>query len=428
MHVLLIGATGLIGTAVLARLQAEGWHIRAVARGPGPAGPANGDRVRRDLRAMLQPADWRPLLDGIDAVVNCAGVLQDSSRDSTAAVQRDAPAALFAACAAAGIRRVIHVSALGAEQEGLSPFSATKHAAEQALMAQDLDWVILRPSVVLGRAAYGGSALFRGLASLPLLPRVAEAGLLQPVQLDDVAESVARLLRPGAPARVALALAGPETLRFEEVVARYRGWLGWRPARLIGVPPVLMRMAWRLGDLAGALGWRPPIRSTARRELVRGAEGDPSDWTRLIGIVPRTLDAALAAEPASVQERWFARLYLLKPLTILVLSLFWIITGMLSLGPGFAAGEALMREGGAGALSRGAVIAGGIADIAIGAALLHRQGARWALRAAIALALAYLAAGTLILPRLWIDPLGPLLKIAPILMLHLMALATLDDR
>nr|WP_246526314.1 SDR family oxidoreductase [Plastoroseomonas hellenica] len=428
VHVLLIGATGLIGTAVLARLQAEGLRLRLLARGAAPAGAAGAGWVRRDLRAMLRPEDWLPLLDGIDAVVNCAGVLQDSGRDATAAVHRDAPVALFTACEAMGIRRVIHVSALGAEKESLSPFSATKRAAEAALMARDLDWVILRPSVVLGRAAYGGSALFRGLASLPVLPRIADAGRIQPVQLDDVAETVARLLRPGAPSRVAMALAGPEALSFEAVVARYRRWLDRRPARSIGVSPGLMRLAYRLGDLAGVLGWRPPIRSTARREMVRGAEGDPAAWTRLIGIVPRSLDAALAAEPASVQERWFARLYLLKPLLIVVLALFWMLTGVISLGPGYAMGEALMREGGAGALSGASVIAGGIADLAIGAALLHRRSARPALLAALALSVAYLVAGTLILPRLWADPLGPLLKVAPILMLHLVALATLEDR
>ena len=72
---------------------------------------------------------------------------------------------------------------------------------------------------------------------------------------------------------------------------------------------------------------------------------------RITGLVPRSPDAALAAEPASVQERWFARLYLLKPVVLLVFGLFWIVTGLVTLGPGFAAAEAQMSETGAAALA-----------------------------------------------------------------------------
>ena len=85
-------------------------------------------------------------------------------------------------------------------------------------MASDLDWIILRPSVVVGRPAYGGSALFRGLASLPVLPVMPNTGLLQVVQLDDVADTVLFFLAPGAPTRLALDLAGPEQLPVTEVV------------------------------------------------------------------------------------------------------------------------------------------------------------------------------------------------------------------
>jgi hypothetical protein len=144
--------------------------------------------------------------------------------------------------------------------------------------------------------------------------------------------------------------------------------------------------------------------------------------------VPRSLEAALSAEPASVQERWFAGLYMLKPLIFVTLSLFWILTGLVSLGPGYETGLALMREGGAGSLAAFCVIAGGIADILIGAAIAVRRSARAGLYAALALTVFYLAAGTAILPELWLDPLGRLLKAIPIMVLHLVAIAILEDR
>jgi hypothetical protein len=281
---------------------------------------------------------------------------------------------------------------------------------------------------VVGRQAYGGSALFRALATLPLLPSMPEAGPLDIVQLDDVAETVARMVRPDAPARVALDLAGPERLTFEETIARYRAWFGWRPARLVAVPGWLMGAAWRAGDLAGRLGWRPPIRSTAHREILRGAIGDGGEWQRVTGIAPQSLGAALAAEPASVQERWFARLYLLKPLAIAVFALFWLLTGIVSLGPGYGRAVALMRSTDAAAVAELGTVAGGIVDIVLALLIVRRRTARLGLILALMTSLFYIAAGTLLLPQLWADPLGPMTKIWPILMLNLVCLAVLDER
>ncbi|MFN3944782.1 MAG: SDR family oxidoreductase [Allosphingosinicella sp.] len=430
MRILLVGATGLIGSAVAARLTADGHDVTALARRAGPAARrlSAARWIARDLRTLGRPEDWRPLIAGCDAVVYCAGVLQDGGRDATGTVHRDAPAALWEACASEGVRRVVHFSAMGVDRGALTPFSESKAAGDAALMAHDLDWVILRPSVVVGRAAFGGSALFRGLAALPVRPRTEEAGPLDIVQLDDVVETVARLVRPDAPARVALELAGPERLSFDEVVDAYRAWLGWRPARLVRLPSFAMVLAWRLGDLAGRLGWRPPVRSTARREIVRGAVGDPGAWTAASGVRPRPLRAALAAEPASVQERWFARLFLLKPLALAVFAAFWILTGLISLGPGYALARWVMEQTAAAPLAEASVILGSLVDLAVGIAILFRRTAKAGLIAALAVSLGYIAAGTALLPNLWLDPLGPMLKIWPILALNLMLLAILDER
>jgi uncharacterized protein YbjT (DUF2867 family) len=430
VRVLLTGATGFIGSTVHARLHSDGIEVVGVTRRLTAAArrlPAS-HWVELDLSQATSPEAWRPHLAGVYAVINCAGVLQDSTRDSTAGVHRDGPAALFAACEAAGVRRIIHLSAMGADKQSLSSFSASKRQGDEALTARDLDWVILRPSVVVGRPAYGGSALFRGLAALPVLPRLQGAGELQIVQLDDVVATIRFFLDTEAPSRVALEIAGPERLSFDQVVAAYRGWLGFPPARSAPGAGLLMGLMYRLGDLAGALGWRPPIRSNARREMVRGAVGDIEPWVRLTGISPRPLAAALEAEPASVQERWFARLYLLKALVFGVFSLFWIATGLISLGPGYQIGKAMMLEGGAGPLSGPSVVAGALADLAIGAGIAWRRTTRPALWAAVFISLFYAAAGTLLLPRLWADPLGPMLKIWPILALNMVALAILDDR
>jgi uncharacterized protein YbjT (DUF2867 family) len=429
VRILLTGATGFIGAEILTRLQAAGHEVWAVTRRKGAIArrmsPARW--IELDIARAVKPQAWRPHLEGVDAVVNCAGVLQDGASDSTAAVHRDGPAALFAACEQMGVRRVIQISAMGADGDALSAFSRTKGEGDDLLKARDLDWVILRPSVVVGRAAYGGSALFRAVASLPVLPDVGRAGELQVVQLDEVADTVCFFLQPGAPERLELELAGPERLTFAEVVAAYRRWLGYPPARR-GPDGWLMPLAYRLGDLAGILGWRPPIRTTARREMARGAAGDPEPWMALTGIRPRSLSSALAAEPASVQERWFANLYLLKALVFAVFAGFWIVTFAISVGPGYEAGRQLMQAAGAGSLSGPSVVAGALADLAIGLGIAWRKTTRLALWAALLLSLFYLLAGTALAPQLWAEPLGPLTKIFPIMALNLVALAILEDR
>ena len=131
--------------------------------------------------------------------------------------------------------------------------------------------------------------------------------------------------------------------------------------------------------------------------------------------------------PAGVQDVWFARLYLLKPVVILTLAAFWIASGIVPLiMPANAA------EGFAGffnpATAFALTIITSLADIILGILVLVRTHTRKALLGMIALSIAYLAGATLIQPSLWLDPLGPLVKVFPALVLTLLALAILEER
>lgn len=427
MKILVVGATGFIGSAAVARLVYEGHSVIAASRSGRPSGFAAVQSARLDL-ASAQVKDWVSLLAGVDAVVNCAGVLQDSPGESTDATHIHGLAMLLDACEHVGLKRFVHLSAAGVDREAPSPFSESKRKGEILLQQQSLEWVILRPSVVIGPSAYGGSALVRGLAALPVLPIMPSTGKIQAVWLDDVVTAILHFLQPGVAPRASYDLVGPETYSFDGLVRLFRNWLGWTPQRTVPLSPTVALAIYWLGDWISLLGWRPPTRTTAQKEIIRGATGN-SEPLAAIGFQTRSVSIELASKPASVQERWFAQLYAIKPVLFVVIVLFWISTGLISLGPGWDYGVGLMYEGGVEEpMAALTVIAGATADIIIGLAIAYRPTSRYGLWAAILLALAYAVIGTILVPRLWADPLGPMLKIWPVIILHCVALAILEDR
>jgi uncharacterized protein YbjT (DUF2867 family) len=432
MRVLVTGAYGLIGAACLARLYRDGHVLVGTGRAVGAARRRLpfAQWVEADFTRLVTPAAWRPQLTDIDAVVNCVGVLQDGARDDTSRVHVEATSALFDACRQAGIRRVIHVSAIGAERDGPTTFSRTKAAAEAYLAGLDLDWVILRPGLVLAPAVHGGTAMMRALAAMPLvIPLIGAESRIQVVGMEDVADTVALCLAPGAPAKLTWELVHPQVLSLREIVSAMRGWLGFPPRPVVPLPQAAATIVSAVADALGWLGWRSPARSTAFKQLAAGVIGDPTAWIAATGIKPKSLDDILAAAPASVQDRWFAKLYLIKPVAVATLALFWIATGAFALGPGRAAAMLHLAQAGfAPAFADVVLVAGSIFDIVLGSLLLVRKFTRAVLITMLAVTPGYLLVGTLSAPQLWFDPLGPYTKVIPMLIATMFTLAILDER
>lgn len=424
MNILIVGGTGLIGSAIAGHALSLGHRVFVASRGERRT--FGTTHVPFDI-SKASEGDWTRLLQGIDAVVNCAGVLQTAGGDSAVAVHHTGILGLFKACEAMQLRKIIHFSAMGVDRETPTEFSRSKLAGDLALMQYDLDWVILRPSVVLGRAAYGASALARGLAASPLLPLLPATGQLQVVWIDDVVATVSYFLFGEGEGRQVVEIAGPGLMSFPDLIRLLREWLRLPRAAELRIPALLSTSLYKIGDAVSSLGWRPAVRSTTQGEITRGAVANAE---RVKMPFPQTsLDAALKREPASVQERWFAGLYLVKPLVFGVLAAFWIATALVSLGPGWDYGLGLMREGGVeGSVAALTVIAGALSDLLIGLAIAFRRTSRAGLYAAITISFVYAIVGSILVPRLWADPLGPMLKIWPIIVLHLVALATLEDR
>lgn len=427
MNILILGATGFIGSAIAKTLAQEGHQVTGFGRAPARAALKMPQLrwVKADLARMVEADQWRGALEGQEVVVNCAGALQDGYSDDLAATQERAMLALYEAARAQALRLVVQISAETAGSGRDLPFLATKRRADAALASSGLPFVILRPALVLGRNAHGGSALLRALAALPLaMPLVHAESQVETVALDDVAaavrDAVAGTLPPGSD----IALRSDDCLTLKELVLLHRRWLGLAPARVIALPIAFARpIAW-LADLAGRLGWRSPLRTTAMAVM---AGGIASRQAQDISLPLRSAVQTLAVAPSGVQDLWFARLYLLKPLIVVTLALLWIASGLVP----FAAFEEA-RGHVAGFLPEPLpsflTILACLADILLGFAVLFRPWTRRALLGMIGLSAVYLLAASVIEPALWVDPLGPLVKVLPSIPLELVALAILDER
>ena len=432
-----LGAAGLIGEALAHGLGTLGFAVAPIARRFAPAQRAAWEGLAVTTPIVdLAVADLTRLLAEyeIDVVVNCLGVLQDGPRGRADDVHRGFVERLLAAIAAAPRPIVlVHVSIPGAAEDDRTAFARTKRAAEAAIVASGHPHVILRPGFVVASAAYGGSALVRALAALPVdLPRREAERSFAATDIRDLVATVAEVARRWGEGdrdlRVHWDVLERRPGAVGDVIAAFRRRFGG-PQPILRIPGWTMDLGARFGDLVARLGWSPPIRSTALAEMRRGVVGDPGPWEAATGLRPTPLAECLAALPATVQERWFARLYLLKPLVIGGLALFWLTSGLLALGPAHVAAVAVLTDHGMPAwFAAAATVATALADILVGLAVARRRSCRAGLLAGLFLAGGYLLGSVVVAPDLWLDPLGPMVKVAPAMILMAVGLAILDDR
>ncbi len=435
MRVAVIGAYGFIGSHVARCFLDAGHEVAGFGRDleVGRRTVPSAEWHYCDLNCDTDTDVWADRLTGCEVVVNCAGVLQRTARDDPSAIHSAATIALFEGARKIGVRRVVHVSALGADEDVETDYSRSKLAADSHLREMDLDWVILRPSLVIARDCFGGTGLMRMLAGLPgIVPLPGGTGLIfQPVGMDDLTAGITRLAEADAPARLVLPVTGPREMSLREIVGAIRNWLGFRPASFVEIPKPLFRPALLVGDLLGFLGAESAMRTTSFRQMEKANIADARPFAEATGIDPAPIETTLARHPATRADRRDARLA--APLVALrvTLAAFWILTGIITIAASPAAHAipaALALSDVVGeAVTMVAIYFGAIADIVLGGWLLIARNVRAPCLAQIALSLGYLAALTVLDPAMWGDPLGVLLKTIPI-MAATLVLASADER
>ena len=194
----MLGGSGFVGRHAVAALLKRGNEVVIGSRSPDAIGrklpESANDCPRRQvhIEQLQDGSSWRSLIDDVDAVLNCVGILRQRGRSTYAKVHHSGPAALAAACAELD-KRLVHVSALGLHDSARSRFLTSKLAGEAALKRSAADWIIARPSLLDGVGGFGARWL-RGVAKLPFFFAPTNAnGRIAALHVKDLGDALARL-------------------------------------------------------------------------------------------------------------------------------------------------------------------------------------------------------------------------------------------
>ena len=425
MVVLLTGASGFLGQRLAGALARHGHAVICALREPRRAIDLGlpGRAIAADFAHDHSPADWRPRLTGVEVVINAVGILRESRGQRFDALHIAAPRALFAACLEAGVRRVVQISALGADAAAQSRYHRSKKAADEFLLRLPLSAVVVQPSLIYG--AGGASAkLFTLLASLPLVPLPGRGDQqVQPLHVDDAVAAIVALTEGDAFRGKRVALVGPAPIALRDWLAELRAAMDLPPARFVAVPMNLVRAGAALGGLLpGSL-----LDSESLGMLERGNTAPAAATRQLLGRSPRAPASFIAAADA-LSSRKLAQLAWLLPLLRGSIAAVWLVTGILSLGvyPVQQSYALLAGVGVPAGLSPLLLYGAALLDLALGAGTLLLKRRRWLWWTQIAVIVGYTAIISVRLPAFWLHPFGPVLKNLPLLA-AIALLMTLED-
>ena len=277
------GATGFVGRYIVRELLARRHAVRLLARDPARL-PFDADGVTVVAGTLSDATAIARLVGGAEAVIHLVGIIAETGGATFRAVHVEGTRTVARAARAAGVRRLVHMSAVGARHDAdATAYHRSKAAGEDEVLQAGIPHVILRPAVIVGRDSVPISLLARLHGLLPAIPVFGAADYpMQPVWIGDVASAFA-VAAEGTGPDGAYEIGGPDRITYEEFVRAIGRAVG-HPRPLVRVPVGLARFAARAFDvLPPSIA---PITSQQLQMLVEGSATPGNAIERVFGIRP----------------------------------------------------------------------------------------------------------------------------------------------
>jgi len=291
VRIAVTGASGFVGRHVTTLLAGRGHQVRALVRRDDPGRAAAALPAERTPGDLADPAALAALTRGADVIVHLVGIIVEAGAATFEAVHVEGTRRLLTAAREAGVRRFVHMSAVGARDEpGATRYHRTKWRAEELVRSSGLSHAIFRPSIISGPENRPIRTLARLHRWSPLVPVFGDGGFaMQPVWIGDVAQAFALAAERPALSGV-FELGGPATLTYEEFV-RAIGRAAGHPRRLVHVPLAVARAA---AAALGVMGPLAPLTLDQLQMLVEGSATPANALESTFGIWALPFDEGLA--------------------------------------------------------------------------------------------------------------------------------------
>jgi NADH dehydrogenase len=290
-RVFVTGATGFVGRAVVHALRAHGHFVRCLVRRGSERDLRGLEAIERVEGDILARTSLEGNMAGCDVVVHLVGIIREhpAARVTFERVHTQGTVKVMEAATAAGVRRFVHMSALGTRAEARSRYHQTKWAAEEVVRSSGLAWTIYRPSIIYGRGDGFVSLLARMVRRLPVVPVLGPGTEeMQPIPVEHVAEAFARALTLPATVKQTLEAGGPERVTVPRLLDLIAEALGRRARLKMHVPMDLVRLLAAL-RLPGF-----PVTPDQLRMLEENNTCDADAFYASVDLTPLPLRAGLA--------------------------------------------------------------------------------------------------------------------------------------
>jgi uncharacterized protein YbjT (DUF2867 family) len=228
------GATGFVGREIVRQARAEGFAVRAIVREP-KAGRALADEFGAEWLHgnVIYAPSLEGAMDGAKCVIHLVGIIHEWKENTFQRVHVDATVNVLEAAKKAGVKRFVHMSALGTGPDGRCRYHQTKWAAEEAVRKSGLAWTIFRPSLIYGPGDKAINVLANVLRRSPFVPVLGDGrSEIQPVSVENVAKCFVAAARNDQAIGQTFDLCGPEAFTWNELYDKLLSCLGLRRPKL----------------------------------------------------------------------------------------------------------------------------------------------------------------------------------------------------